>query len=535
MAESSLTQESAIQLPDELEACHSLILELMKVLNLKESDIVLLKQQLRNLQRDKFGRRSEKISPGQLSLFREQVESMFPRPQATEQSEAASSGSVGTSGQPNTNKKKNGGGGRNKLNPALPREIQEHFPEEKDLVCNCGCKKTEVGHETTEQLDHTPASLKVIVHIAHTFACPKCQEGFVSGKKPEQIFSGGKATEGLIAQIATAKYADHLPLYRQEEIYAREGAEVSRSSMGRYLERGAEKLKAVRARMIELAVQGIVVQVDETPIKFISPERTAKKVKTGYCWALYGDTKFPYVIYDVQPDRCAVRAQNLLAGFENYLLTDGYNGYDWYDRSKSANCNVHARRYFEKARNYDKEKSDIILALYGKVYDIEKRIGDLTESEILEVRQRETVPIMNEIKAYLDKWKLSALAKTPLGIAVNYAHLRWDKLCLFTKHGFLRPDTNLVENSIRPIAIGRKNWLHIGDEAALETASLYLTLVNTCKRLNINPYLYLRDLFIRLGRGEDDDIEDLLPDKWINKNPLPPPNVAKIEQPENPQ
>jgi transposase len=519
--------KSKVQLPEDLETCHSMIMELMNVLNLKESDIALLKQQLQNFQRDKFGRRSEKLSPGQLSLFQSYVDSLLPQTAEPGRVDGTASGNANEAADSSA-KKRNGGGGRKALSSALPREIRHYRPREEELICACcGESKPEIGHETVEQLDYTPASFKIIEHITHRHACKSCQEGVVEGKKPKQIFNGGKVTEGVIAQIATAKYADHLPLYRQEYIYSREGVDLSRSSMGRYLERGADVLEKIKDKMHELVLQNEVVQADETPLKFISPERTVKKIKTGYCWTLYGGHKYPYVIYDVQPDRATERAQSLLAGFKNFLVTDGYGGYDWYEEEKSANCNVHARRYFEKAKNYDKEKADIILSLYTKIFAIERRVKGLSEKEILEIRQRESVPIMDTIKGYLEKWKLVVLPKTPLGTAVSYALKRWEKLCRFTQHGLLPTDTNLVENSIRPVAIGRKNWMHVGDEAALGTASVFLSLAQTCKRLKVNPYLYFRDLFIRIGRGDNDNIEDLLPDKWVNKNPLP--SADKIE------
>lgn len=527
MAKSAQLRVGA-ELPDDLESCHSIILELMNALEAKDTDITLLKQRLHNLLREKFGRRTEKLTSGQLSLFRDLVEKLTAVPQDSSEQDTADANTASVSEtSAGGKKKKNGGGGRKPLNSSLPREPRHYYPDGKDMVCSCGQRKEEFGHESVEQLDYVPASFKVIEHITHKFCCKACQEGVVEGKRPAQIFNGGKATEGLVAQVATAKYVDHSPLYRQEQTYAREGAEVNRSSMGRYLERGAGILKVVWNKMLELALENEVVQADETPIRFIMPERAVKKVKNGYCWTLYGGNKYPYVIYDVQPDRSSERAKALLNGFRNYLLTDGYGGYDWYDKAKSANCNVHFRRYFEKAKNYDKEKSEIILSLYTKLYAIESRIKGLDSREILAVRQQETAPIMNRIKGYLDEWKLAVPPKTPLGVAINYGLTRWEKLCRFVEHGFLPPDTNLVENSIRPIAIGRKNWLHIGSEEAMETASIFMSLTTTCKRLGVNPFLYLRDALIRLGKGEVENIEELLPDRWENKNSLP--QASQIE------
>jgi transposase len=360
----------------------------------------------------------------------------------------------------------------------------------------------------------------VIAHATHKVACKTCQEGVAEGRRPSQIMKGGKAAEGLIAQISTSKHADHMPLYRQEQKYEREGAEVARSSMGRWLDATAEAAKPIYERMHELILQSRVVQADESPVLFIDKDRLVKKGKTGYVWVLYGDIEHPYTLYDFQPDRTYERARNLLRGFINILLTDGYGGYEWYDRERSANCNVHARRYFEKAQKYDKKRSGIMLSLYHELSEIEELAKGLSEEERLSVRREQSMPILEQMKKLLTEWQVKEPPKTVLGMAINYSLPRWDKLTRFTEYGFLKPDTNLVENAIRPVAVGRKNWLHIGSEEALETASIHASLVNTCKRVGVNPYLYLRDIFIRLGQGEACN-DSMLPDRWANQNPLP--------------
>jgi transposase len=505
-------------LPNDLEACHALIRDLALLLESKDADITRLKERLQEQLRQTFGRSTEKLSPGQLSLFREELEKMLQ--------ESKSCGKEGLeASEKNTQPKagsRHGGGGRNRISPTVPRVPEHHFPSDSELICSCGEQKKEIGTEKTEQVDYVPASFKVIEHVVHAFACKKCQEGVVGGKRPAQILSGGKATEGLIAQVSVAKYADHLPLHRQVQIYAREGVDLSSSSMGRWLDASAEAMKPIYERMHELILQSRVVQADESPVLFIDKKREAKKGKTGYVWVLYGDADHPYTYFDFQPDRCAERARAILKGFSGILLTDGYGGYEWYERLQSASCNVHNRRYFEKALKYDKKRAGTVLALYTELYKIEELNKGLDEEQILEVRQRESVPLMNQMKELLQSWQIVTPPKTPLGIAINYGLARWDKLCRFTEYGFIKLDTNLVENSIRPIAVGRKNWLQIGSEEALETASIHASLVNSCKRLGVNPYLYLRDVLIRLGQGNV-VIDDLLPDRWENQNPLPQP------------
>jgi hypothetical protein len=166
---------------------------------------------------------------------------------------------------------------------------------------------------------------------------------------------------------------------------------------------------------------------------------------------------------------------------------------------------------------YDKTKAGTVLAMFNELYKIEDRMKGAPNAEVLLVRQTESLPLLNRMKELFLEWQIKTPPKTTLGIAINYALPRWEKLCRFTKHACLRPDTNLVENAIRPIALGRKNWLHIGSEEALLTTSVHASLVNTCKRLRLNPFLYLRDVFIRLGRGNE-CIDDLLPDRWQLQN-----------------
>ena len=159
------------------------------------------------------------------------------------------------------------------------------------------------------------------------------------------------------------------------------------------------------------------------------------------------------------------------------------------------------------------------MALYTKLYEIESRAKGLSHLEIAAIRQKESVPVLEHMKSLITQWQVTTPPKSTLGMAINYSLARWGKLCRFLEHGFLPIDTNLVENSIRPVALGRNNWLHVGGEDALETASIHASLVNTCKRLGVNPFLYLRDIFIRLGR-EDVCIDDLLPDRWQLQNPI---------------
>jgi len=513
-----------LEMPPDLDGCQALIRELVELVERQGADISLLKQRLHGLLREKFGRSSEKLSPGQLQLFVRELSKIVDGKDAVESTgtspdtEAAETSSE----KPTPARSKNGGGGRKPIPAHLTRIPKDYHPAEEELICaTCNGKKTEFGITIVEQLDYVPACFRVIEHRTHKYSCKACQEGVVEGERPEQIHNGGKPTEGLIAQISTAKYADHQPLYRQEEIYARQGVDVPRSSMGRWLDVSAESAEPLYDRMHEILLESEVIQADESPVVLLDKNRSPKKSKNGYVWAYYGDNQHPYVLYDFQPDRTAERPKKFLGGYDNLLLTDGYGGYDWFDSKRSANCLVHLRRKVEQSLNYDKKKAGMVLALFNELYKIEGQLRESTADaeQILAIRQSKSLTILTHMKELFVEWQSKTPPKTALGIAINYALVRWEKLCRFTQHACLRPDTNLVESSIRPIALGRKNWMHIGAETALGTASIHASLVNTCKRLGLNPYLYLRDIFIRLGR-KDVCIDELLPDRWKLENPI---------------
>jgi transposase len=508
-------ETSAASLPTDLATCHALIRELMDQVQKKDLDNFALKQRMQGLLREKFGKKSEKVSVDQLMLFAEHLCALMD----TQESVSGGKDNDEPIAADRKNKnKKHGGGGRGKVAAHVRRERRHYHPP--DLLCECGSLKEEFASDTVEQLDYIPASFIVVEHVTHKYICKTCRSGVLEGERPAQVHNGGKPAEGLIAQIATAKYADHSPLERQANIYAREGVDVAASSMGRWLEMSAKELKRITGRMHELLAECAVLQVDESPFDLRDGNRPGKKIKKGYVWVMYGDAGAPYTYFKFESNRNGDTAKALLARFKGFLLTDGYSGYEWYRADRSANCNVHARRYFEKASKCDKKRAGAVISLYAKLYAIEANIKGKDAQEILIVRQEQSLPILHQIQCLLQEWQTKEPAKTSLGIAINYALSRWHQLILFTAHPELPMDTNLVENAIRPIALGRKNWLRISGEGGLQTASVHATLINTCKRLGINPYLYLRDVLIRLGEGVD-SIDDLLPDRWQMKHAPP--------------
>jgi len=505
-------------LPDDLKECHTLIvalrdllLEKDSLLSSREADLQRLKNHLQDLLRSKYGRMTEKIHPDQLVIF---AKDLLDR-------QAGQPGSSDQGPSPLTSpgkQHKHGGGGRNPLPESILPIDKDYYPDIQICSC-CGKELTEIGVEITEQLDYVPANFKRIRHIVHKFSCQGCHKGVQEGKKPEQIHSGGMPTEGVLAQLITAKHVDHSPLERQCNTYARQGVHLSVSTMGRWMRMSAEAMRPIVERMHKLVLLCKLLEADESPFDFLDKKRPLKKIKQGYFWAYYGDDDYPYVVFDFQVDRSKERPMKFLTGFDGYLLTDGYGGYLWYDQAKSLNCNVHCRRYFEKAKKANNKEAGFALAIYQKLYEIEDRIRDLPEEQRLKIRQEEAVPLLEKFHAWLVEKKRTEPPKTLLGIAINYALERWEKLIRYTTSGFLKIDTNLVENSIRPHAITRKNCLFAGSEDGGETAAIHASIVNTCKRLGINPFEYIKDVLTRLGANPTSDIDELIPGRW---KPAPP-------------
>lgn len=507
-----------IDLPKTVEECHELIIELVLKQAQLESDLLkiqhnldVLKERMRDFVRQRYGRSSEKLTAGQLSLFAQEVLEQMRNEQAKE----TQNSNADVASKPKDTGKKHGGG-RKPLPDALPRERKEYRLSEDERHCPCGCRMKEIGMEITQQLEYEPARLKVIEHVQYRYGCAKNLEGVKMAPKPAQPLAGGLAGPGLVAHIVEDKHANHLPLYRQEQMFNWLGYEVPRSSMARWLREVAELFKEILARMRELLLESQVIHADETHLKFIDREKPRGKTRQGYLWTYYGDQKHPYVIFSFSPSRAAEAPIAFLGDYAGYLITDGYVAYEiLVERGKVTLvcCHAHARRGFEKALNSNQKDAGHALALYTKLYDIERRAVNCTDEERHQMRQREAEPLLTQFEIWLKEKQRTALPDTAFGKAVNYCLNRWEALTRYTTTGFLSIDNNPVENAIRPIAIGRKNWMFCGSEEGGDTAAALASIVNTCKRLGINPYDYIRDVLIRLTQ-KPVCIDDLLPDRW---------------------
>lgn len=460
-----------------------------------------LEQQLQSLLRGKYGPKTESISPDQLRLF--QVGEQQPEEPGEEAEQVVV--------QP---------GKRSQRKPGkeLPRQRIEHEPSEAELVCSCGERKMRIGEEVTERLDYVPSSVLINEHVRGKYACKKCQAEVVIGPKPKQTIERGFVEAGMLAYIATSKYADHLPLHRLESIIKRQGATISRSTMCDWLIAAGKNLSGLHNLMVKRVLNSRVIWTDDTPVKMQDRE-LEKKLRETRLWTYLGDESNPYVVFDFTKSRKRDGPAQFLKGYKGYLQADAFAGYDCIFAGGEVTevaCMAHVRRKFFEAQTSSKEAQHA-LAIIQELYVIEKETKELEASRRQEIRETKSSPLLQEFKIWLDRERLVALPKSPLGKAVMYALNNWEALNRFLEDGNLTIDNNRAENALRKIAIGRKNWLFVGSESGGKTASIFASIVASCIRHSLDPFAYLKDVFTQLSANPNVDLETLLPDQWRPK------------------
>jgi transposase len=408
------------------------------------------------------------------------------------------------------------GGGRKVPTLANRERIEEHRIEDpKMLACPCcGTKRVIIGFDVSYQLDLIKAAFETVKHVMLQYACEECKAEVVTAEGPERPIDRGYATPGLMSYVAVSKFDWHLPLYRQEKIYLSLGVPIGRASMCRWLQEGAEIAKIVVERMKELVRKCRVVQADETPLKLI--KKGKGKCHKAHIWQVRGDNSKPYTIYHFTETGEGKHVADLLQGFTGIFQTDGASVFNSVIENGAvrANCVAHAYRKFEDARASDKEKADQAIVIFKSLYDIERVVKNLSDDERKDIRQRLSKPKLEKLKEWLDEQAPLVLPKSALGEAVEYCLNRWDALSLFTEHGNMLIDNNVVEAGMKPVALGRGNWLFAGSVEGGQTAALYMTLVQTCHRLGVDPFEYLKDVFTRLPSTPISEIDQFLPDRW---------------------
>jgi transposase len=479
-----------------------------------------LRHLIRELQRMQFGRRSEKLDPDQLNLALEDLE------QAVAETEAE----------------------QEKADPALKRaraarrravrgSLPEHLPrvevviEPEDTACPCcGDAMQVIGEDRSQRLDMIPAQYQVVVTRRPKYACRQCQEGVAQAPAPARLIEGGLPTERLVAHVLVTKYADHAPLYRQCQIMARQGIAIDRSVLAFWVGYAAAEVKPLWRLMREELLRSTKLFADETTAPVLDPGRG--RTKKGYFWALARDDRPwrggapPAVVYSYAPGRSGDYAAALLKGYTGVLQTDGYTVYGRLADPKRAGgplrqafCWAHWRRqWFDLAKSPPAPIAAEALERIAELYRIEAEIRGTSADERRAARQQKTKPLVEALKARLEKTLVQVPSGSTLAQIIRYGLSRWDGFTLFLDDGRVEIDSNTVERSIRPIVLTRKNALFAGSDEGAENWAVLASLIETCKLHSVNPEAYFTDVLTKLvNNWPNSRLAELLPWAWTPK------------------
>lgn len=386
-----------------------------------------------------------------------------------------------------------------------------------------------IGEEVTEVLVLLPASFKVKRIIRRKWALKNnhssASKGVLIAPIPSRIVKKGLFDESLLAHLLISKYIDHLPLYRQKKIFEREGIYIPPSTLNDNTAATCQVLKPLYHALKRELLANLYLQADETTIKILE---SAKKgaCHLGYYWVYHAPVD-GMVVFEYQPGRGQEGPKEMLKDFSGVLQSDGYGVYQALfknsDKVNQLYCMAHIRRKFDEAVHYDKERASYVVEQIAKLYGIEKYIREaeasLDENEIVILRRKQATPILNEIKDWLLAEYPKVLPQSPIGKAIAYALPLWDKMYAYTLHGHLLIDNNGVENAIRPIALGRKNYLFAGTHHTAQNAAMVYSLFATCKKHEVNPQQWLMDVLQKLNDPHyEGKFSDLLPHRWKNNH-----------------
>lgn len=490
---------------------------LNKEINELREQVSYLNEQLAWFKKQVFGQRSEKIivpSPGELffSGFDLPIEQIGKKKHIAAHTRK-------------TPKKDN-----SKLSfpEDLPVERTVIDLKEEEKICSeTGKPLIKIGEDISQKLAHKPGSYYIKEIIRPKYASPKGgEETIVTADLPDSLLARSKADESLLADILVKKFADHLPLYRQSEILARDGIIITRQLLSQWVIKCGQALKPLHNKMMHLVLKSNNVFIDEVPVDMLSPGKG--KVHQAYMWVLVGgqEANPPYRVYNFRQDRCHANATELLKGYHGVLHSDKYGAYENLARQKQfiwCPCWVHIRRKFIEAESGDLAFRNMILRKIKYLFMFERVAWNRTENERLWIRQNKELPIINELIS-LVKDKLiegKILAKSKFKEALGYFCSLIPYLKNYIEHPYARLDNNVAERAVRPLVMGRKNWLFLGNEEGGEAAAVILSLVQTCRSLGINPREYLEDIMRRLMSHNSQKLEELLPDNWLKAKSSP--------------
>jgi transposase len=479
-----------------------------KTITVKQLRIDQLTYEMATLKRWRFARRSEQIDSPQRNLLEDVLEedlaAISVELEALREPAAAAERPIQTAR-------------RSALPASLPRREIRHEPE--DTRCGCGCTLERIGEDVSEKLDYVPGLFTVERHVRGKWVCHTC-ERLIQAPVPAQVIDKGIPTAGLLAQVLVAKYADHLPLYRQEGIFERAGCAIARSTLEQWVGACGVQLAPLVAALRSAILERPILHADETPVPMLKPGhgRTHK----AYLWS-YGTTEYdtlPAVVYDFCEGRSGDYARAFLGDWSGTLVCDDYAGYKALFSQKliEAGCMAHARRKFnDLLENQSSALATEALELFGALYKVEREAREqgLDAAARGRLRKIRAGPITDTLHAWLIANRLKVPDGSATAKAIDYSLKRWTALMRYLDDGEIPIDNNWVENRIRPVAIGRANWLFAGSLRAGQRAANVMSLIQSAKLNGHDPYRYLNDVLERLPSQPASRLEELLPHHWL--------------------
>ena len=508
---------SAADLPDDIDELKRRLIAAEAGLLAKTLEAEKLRFELARLKRMSFGQSSERIEREieQLELKLEEIETT-----ASDASEPASAANPEPDAAPlEAGEKKV----RRQLPEHLPRREVRHEPAAS--ICHrCGAERLrKVGEDVTEVLEYVPGRFEVMRHVRPAYSCAKC-EAMTQAPMPAMPIPRAMAGASVLAHVIMSKYADHLPLYRQVEIYARDGLDLDRGTLADWMGKAAWLLRPLADRIGEHVMAGTVIHADDTPVPVLAPGNG--KTRTGRLWIYLRDerphagTAPPAVLYRYTPDRKGERCREHLSAFAGHLHADGYAGFaELYESAEGKPANVtevacwaHVRRkFFDVHKANGSPIAREALERIGALFEIERTIAGKSAEQRRAVRQGLAKDQLDKLAEWLDQQLKLLSGKSELAGAIRYARSRWDALTAYVDDGRLEVSNNAAENAIRPVTLGRKNWLFAGSDAGGDRAAVFYTLIRSAKLNGLEPEAWLRDVLTRIGEHPINRLDELLP------------------------